>query len=281
MPELPEVETILRGLLKKLGEKPKIKAVVFCSEHQNIYRETSRRQLKETLPGKTVHKIHRTGKTLLFALGAKLTLTIHLGMTGKILLHEQASSEPLPKHTHLKILFSNGCEVHYIDPRRFGRVRLIPASAQAVAKTLSLGPDPLKEKISWQDLKERLSCHRLNIKSTLLLPQVVAGIGNIYASEILYEAKIDPRRPANSLKDREIQLLHQNTKKVIKKAVQDRGTTFSDYRDEKDNRGGFKPQVYGREGLPCGNCGKKIERIVQGGRSTFYCPKCQKTANSQ
>lgn len=275
MPELPEVETIRRGLIKKLGDKPTVKAVVFCTAHENIYPGTSRRRLKANLAGRELHRINRAGKTLLFDFGPKLTLTVHLGMTGKLLLHEKASNEPLPKHTHLKILFHNDCEVHYIDPRRFGRVSLLTEPAPTVIKKLSLGPDPLQEKITWEELKERLARHRKDIKSTLLLPQVIAGIGNIYASEILYAAGIDPRRPANTLKDQELKELLHHIKMVLRKAVKHRGTTFSDYRDEKDGRGGFKPKIYGREGLPCKVCGKKIERITQGGRSTFYCLRCQ------
>lgn len=276
MPELPEVETIRRGLVQKLGDQPRVAAVVFCSAHRNIYQDVSRPRLKEILLGRKLLNIRRVSKTLLFDLGAHLTLTVHLGMTGKLLLHEESSTLPLPKHTHLKILFTNGWELHYVDPRRFGRIKLYNESAKAVAMMLRLGPDALEEKISGADLKKKLARHRKDIKSILLLPQVVSGIGNIYASEILYEAKLDPRRPADSLKDKEVQELLRNIKKVIKKAVQNRGTTFSDYRDEKDNRGGFKPKVYGREGLPCGNCGNKIERMVQGGRSTFYCPRCQR-----
>lgn len=275
MPELPEVETIRRGLSRKLVNKPKVEAVIFCSTHRNIY-ETPRRRLKETLPGRVLYRINRAGKNLLFDLGSHLTLTIHLGMTGKLLLHEQTSPLPLPKHTHLKIRFSNGCEVHYVDPRRFGRVKLYHQPAGTVAKKLRLGPDALEDNIKWEELKTSLGRHRKDIKSTLLLPQVVSGLGNIYASEILYEARIDPRRPANTLSDEEIQSLLHNIKKVIKQAVQNRGTTFSDYRDEKNVRGGFKPRIYGREGLPCEACGKKIEKIVQGGRSTFYCPRCQR-----
>lgn len=277
MPELPEVETIIRDLIPALTGQ-RVKSIV-----QSAYklRMSMPKNLNKKLSGAVIERVSRRAKYILISLSCGECLVIHLGMTGT--LRVPSTGDRLrenPAHLHLKIKFGSGDELLFCDPRRFGLVTLVPQEGlESHPLFARLGPEPLEKEFSARYLEKFLEGRRIAIKPLLLDQSAVVGIGNIYASEALFLARIDPRRPAGELAGREISALVLAIKRVLRKAIEAGGSSLRDYRKLDGQRGGFQKEfsVYGREGLPCSGCVCKVQetggvvKIIQGGRSSFYC----------
>jgi formamidopyrimidine-DNA glycosylase len=276
MPELPEVETVVRTLAPHLvGQR--ISAIRHLRsdivEPRNI-------DLAHLLQDRRVTAIQRRGKKILIRLDGDETLCIHLGMTGRLTI-EQATA-PIKLHTHLIADLSNlksqisNLQLRFVDPRRFGGIWWL---CNGEADDTTLGPEPLK--IRPNQLVARLAKTRRAIKTALLDQRLVAGIGNIYADESLFHSRIHPTTPANRLTREQIVRLNRAIKLILRRAINHRGSSLRDYVDADGEEGAFQllHRVYGREGEPCPRCKKSIKRIVLGGRSTHFCPKCQRPSS--
>lgn len=278
MPELPEVETIRRGLEGRL-EGRSIRAVRRSGQRL-------RRPLQpalEALEGGRFTGVRRRGKYLVLDLAGGDCLVVHLGMTGRLLLQETAERQASP-HDHLVLDLDGGSRLVFSDARRFGFVDLV-RKGDDHPFLAGMGPEPLDRGFTSGVLMERAArtaagrpC-AVPVKSRLLDQAVVAGVGNIYACEALHGAGVDPRREAASLSAGEYDHLAQAIRAVLAQAIRAGGTTLKDYRGADGAEGGFQAQlrVYGREGCPCmrPGCPGTVERIVQAQRATFFCPVCQ------
>jgi formamidopyrimidine-DNA glycosylase len=257
MPELPEVETLCRQLNKKISGKKILSTEVFDDKLTNI-KDVKRRK---------VVTVERRGKMIAIFLDDGNVIFIHLRMTGRLLWQEISAK---PKHSRWKMSFADG-NIFLVDPRRFATIK--------VAK--EKGNDAGREIFRDFDLKTFISAHgsrKAKVKTLIMDQRVVNGIGNIYACEILHEACIHPERAAATLKEAEWKKIFHQAKEVLKKAIGKRGTSISDWRDLYGRKGENQRElkVYGQEGKQCMLCGGTVRRIKQGGRSTFYCPGCQK-----
>ncbi|MHB9096553.1 MAG: bifunctional DNA-formamidopyrimidine glycosylase/DNA-(apurinic or apyrimidinic site) lyase [Syntrophales bacterium] len=259
MPELPEVETLCRQL----------NGIIPGEEILAVEILDSRLGKVPSLIGKKVVSVHRRGKWIRSEMENGLTAALHLRMTGRLLW--QPDGAPLPPHTRLIITFAGG-RVVLIDPRRFAVFCVLP---EDTAPTCLANP---LEGIPACRLREIAHGRRLPVKSFLMDQRFIAGIGNIYACEILFMAFVDPRRPAGSLTAAEWRKVEKATAAVLLRAVACRGTTVSDWRDLFGASGTNQEhlEVYSREGEPCRRCGDRIERTTMGGRGTWFCPSCQK-----
>ena len=274
MPELPEVETV-RRLLEESVVGRTVRAVSLSGLK---LRERIARDLPRRLAGRRLLAARRHGKYLLLDLDQGLTLLSHLGMSGRWLFYPAAPRTRLP-HVHARLRFTDGSQLWFQDPRRFGLLRLVPASGLADDPSLSLlGPDPVAEPPSGGSLHTLARNMRVNVKGFLMDQRRVAGIGNIYASEILHRAGIDPRTPAGKIAAESWNSIARETSAVLAEAIARFGTTFSMYRTLWNEPGTYGDQllVYDRSGEPCRRCGTPIRRIVQGARATFFCPHCQR-----
>ena len=282
MPEMPEVETVRRGLTPHLSGS----VVSFVDLRRPNLGFPFPDNFEEILIGAKIERIDRRSKYLLFRLSNGYTWMSHLGMTGVWTV----GSEGKGKHDHVYFEFDDGMKTAvYTDHRRFGFMDIFETSNESEQKWLAtLGPEPLTEDFTVQVLKSNLHGKRSPIKSALLDQRVVSGLGNIYVSEILSRSKISPIRSAAEVAGKsnrvntKIQRIFENTNQVIAEAIMVGGSTISDFRgvSGESDLGYFAQQfrVFNREGEECikENCKGKILRIVQSGRSTFYCPKCQK-----
>jgi formamidopyrimidine-DNA glycosylase len=282
MPELPEVETIARGL-GPLVVGRRVEAVWGSGKPLHLRRKVDLRGLRALAIGRAITAARRTGKYLLLALGpapgapprgpGDPGIVIHLGMTGR--LRVLAAGAPRTPHTHLALRLDDGHELRFADARRFGWVE--PATSLAASPTLArLGPDPLAA-LDVPALAAALDGVRAPIKAFLLDQRRIAGLGNIYVSEALYRARIHPTTPAGRLRRRAPDLL-EGIVGALEGGIARRGTTLRDYVDAGglpgDNAAALL--VYGRAGEACGRCGGVIRRRTDAGRSTFYCPGCQR-----
>lgn len=265
MPELPEVETTVRLLRRDLVghrfERVSLKWPRQCPTPGILRRE---------LPGRQVAALSRRGKFIVVHLSpADRTLLIHLRMSGQLSV-QHASVLPDP-HAHTVFSLDGGLELRFSDTRKFGRVYLVRDPGEVLAK---LGPEPLDSAFNPKWMRERFEGRKRAIKTLLLEQSIVAGMGNIYADESLYRARIDPRRPARTLTSREIRALHSAILAVLREAIEHQGTSF----DWVYSGGAMQSRlrVYGRKQQPCSKCGTSIERIVVGQRSTHLCPRCQR-----
>ncbi len=273
MPELPEVETVRRSLTDLVLHK-EIKAVeIFKPAILALGDEAA----YAGLVGCELAEIGRRGKYLLFKLNepADLLWVVHLRMTGKLLYHQQP--EPLQKHDHARLQFADGSELVYNDTRAFGRFWLTQDAAQ-VSGLNSLGLEPIDAEFSaayWQEKIKRRP--KTQVKVALLDQTVVAGLGNIYADEVLFQAGVHPERPLGSLTDEENQRLAQAMREILQASIEQRGTTFRDYVDGNNQKGGYQEflRVFQKLNQPCPNCGQQIQRIKVAGRSSYFCPHCQ------
>ena len=267
MPELPEVETVARSLQPLVGQK--IMRLEIINPVIVKQQDFSPRELW----GKTVTRITRRGKFLIIETGTGLSLVVHLGMSGRFYLDDPGN--PRPKHTHAFFLLENGRELRYFDPRRFGGIWLTREPFKVMDH---LGVEPLGPGLTREYLSGVLQRRKVVIKNLLLNQQVIAGIGNIYADEILHRAGIRPERPANSITGDEIESLYRAIIDTLEEGIANRGTTFRDYRDGMNLPGSFQDylHVYGREGQPCPGCGRPVTRVVIGGRSSHFCEHCQR-----
>ena len=292
MPELPEVETIARGLDKRVAGDV-IESVWIGPKPEPL--KSPAREIARTLEGARISSVHRVGKHIVLELanggkpkGAgkkqpKQTSTtqwiVHLGMTGRLVVAEPELETA--KHTHLVAKLSSGRELRFEDPRRFGRlsVRYEPASDRATldgGHAWAGGREPLE--IGFKDFAQLFSGRRTPIKSALLNQKLLRGVGNIYADESLFRAGVRPRRRAARATGAELQKLHRGLQEVLNEAIAAGGSSVSDYVDADGDEGFFQLQhrVYGREGEPCLVCKSRVKRVVIAGRSSHYCPKCQK-----
>ena len=274
MPELPEVETVRRHLEATIPGRT-IRSVRLSGKR---LRAPVSRGLDRRLRGRTFVAVRRHGKYLLADLDGGLTLISHLGMSGRWLFMKRPPAK-LPPHVHARIAFTQSGELWFQDPRRFGLLELVNTGAVSRSPGLSqLGPDPIASPPTGESLRA-IGCRaRTPIKTFLLDQKRIAGIGNIYASEILHRAGVDPRRRAMALSAADWKAIAGETSAVLEEAIARMGTTFSAYRTLWNEPGSYGSLllVYDRGGEPCRRCGTPIRRVVQAQRSTFFCPACQK-----
>lgn len=264
MPELPEVETVVRGLRGPLLGRTFTGVEVTWP---NSIR-TPVPEIKSRLPGQRIEAISRRGKYLQFHLSGGDTLFIHLKMSGSLLV-EPADQPPHP-HVRTTFALDNGYELRFKDARKFGRVYLVTEPAQVVGR---LGPEPLAEDFTSEDFKALFRGRKGRLKPLLLNQEFIAGLGNIYTDESCFLAGIDPRRPAHTLTGAELERLYQAARQVLQHGITSKGASFDDVYRGGEFQEHF--QAYGRAGQPCYTCGSPIQRIVLGGRSTHFCPRCQ------
>ncbi len=270
MPELPEVETIKNELLPHVIGR-RVTDVTLCWE--GIVRKPSPEEFCSRLIGERVTGISRRGKYLIFRLSSGEALIIHLKMTGSLLLNH-ASDTP-GRFIRAVLHLDNDCQLRFRDPRKFGVMWLVEEASRVVAK---LGPEPLEDSFTAQVLTERLARRKAPIKPVLLDQNFVAGIGNMYADEALYDAGIHPLRPASSLSGEEIVELHHAIRQVLRAAIGNKGASVANYYRPGGElgRAHFEFRVaHGLGGEFCQRCGTPIERIVVRNRGTYLCPKCQ------
>jgi formamidopyrimidine-DNA glycosylase len=272
MPELPEVETIVRRLRLTLTGK-KIKSVQVL--YPGILR-CSQKVFIQTLTGTIIREIRRKGKFILFDLTSDATLILHLKMTGQVFI--EPPSVPADRHSHVIFSFvSSDFQMRYRDIRKFGFLDLFRANHTGSNPYLSrLGPDPFE--ITPNQLVKIILPRKRAVKSILLDQSLISGLGNIYVDESLFQAKIHPLTRAETLSPIRIKALHRIIKKILAQAISEQGSTLRDYRRPDGLSGGFQNyhKVYGRTGHPCPFCRKPIAKIRVAGRGTHYCPGCQK-----
>jgi formamidopyrimidine-DNA glycosylase len=271
MPELPEVETIANGVHRRVRGNSIVSASF--SHHKEPFK-TPPAAMAEALPGLRIGAVRRVGKHIVVDLTGKTgrkpvnQLLVHLGMTGRLLV--SAPEAPLAPHTQAILRLSSGRELRFVDPRRFGRLEFLEGAAFA-----GPGSEPLT--IPLDDFVALFHGRKLAIKAALLNQSLLHGVGNIYADESLFRAKIHPTRIAGRLSRERLARLHKALRTVLQAAIRAGGSSVSDYVDADGEAGYFQIQhkVYGREGLPCRVCGTPVRRIVLAGRGTHFCPHCQ------
>lgn len=268
MPELPEVETVRRTLLPMVGD-----TIAAVQVRERRLRSPISTDFEHRLVGSTVTDIDRRGKYLLFRLSSGECVLAHLGMSGSMVL--QPTGAERQRHDHVVMTLASGRELVFNDPRRFGLLKL--GKVETFAELQRVGRDSLAELPSANVLKELCERRRKPIKNLLMDQQLLGGIGNIYANEILFHAGVRPRRQAAGLSRRELERVATAIAAVLSDAVRLGGSSISDYRDGTGKPGYFQIEhrVYDRGGQPCRSCGTSIRRLVLVGRSTFYCPRCQ------
>ncbi len=274
MPELPEVETVKRSLEGKLKGKTFAGAEVYLDK---IVKDIDPVDFDQKLKGKKITGIERRGKYLIFYLTGGLAMVVHLRMTGQLLYCSPEQEKA--KHTHVIFHFSDSDQLRFVDQRQFGRIHLVPVKELDNLPGLkSLGVEPLGKTFTREFFKKELRNRRTKIKPLLLDQTFVAGIGNIYADEALFRAMINPERVAATLSPRETARLYMAIKEVLQEGIENKGTSIKDYLDGEGNQGTNQNnlRVYGRHGEPCVKCGKTVEKKSIGGRSSHFCPKCQK-----
>jgi len=300
MPELPEVETIRRDLAKKILDK-KIKDIFVLDKrtltpvrHRSDIRQMSNgaRRFKKILIGKSFVGIERRGKLLIFKLNTNKFLLVHLKMTGQLIYekkgnskkqseiivggHEDKNFKQVDKYARVVFEFEDSSKLYFNDLRIFGYLKIINEKELEKVKE-GFGVEPLSPAMSPAKSMAMFKNKKTTIKAFLLNQKNIAGIGNIYTDEICFACGILPTRKVNTLNKKEIELILKNTKKILKLAIEKRGTTFNNYRDSNGNKGNFVSflKVYGRQGQKCQKCGGEIKKIKVAGRGTHYCPVCQ------
>jgi formamidopyrimidine-DNA glycosylase len=286
MPELPEVETVARGLQLAVAGRRILSVTLgktdFIDNPQDLERE---------LPGREIRSVERYGKFMLLRLqrsGAgtsesgeiesETALLVHLGMTG--MLMPVLADEPHKKHTHVFMVLDDGRELRYIDPRRFGRMAYL-AGEVLVEELKRFGADPLE--VDREEFIKRIRSRKSRIKALLLNQEVLRGVGNIYADESLWRSKIHPASMASKLTPKQVAELYRALQAILQRAIAMRGSSISDFVDAKGEPGEYQQhhRVYGREGKPCFRCKTPIRRIIVAGRSSHFCPFCQKAPRTR
>ena len=280
MPELPEVETVMRGLSRLLLGR----TLTLAATHREGMRWPFPPGLAARLTGARVESFRRRGKYMLMRLSGGDSVLIHLGMSGRMVARPVGSNLPPPPHEHLVMQTDDGQRVGFSDPRRFGSVDLVPTAAEDSHRLLAgMGPEPLEEGFTPGILAAALTGKKTPIKAALLDQRVVAGLGNIYVAEALFRAGLSPRRLAHTIPGARAEKLVPAIKAVLEEAIEAGGSSLRDYVQADGELGHFQDRfhVYDREGAPCPLCPgpptcRGVSRIVQSGRSTFYCARTQR-----
>lgn len=303
MPELPEAETIVRGLRPAVVGRTISSAEVV---HADVLREP-RGPFARKVAGRRIVEIGRRGKNVVMRLDAGRVLAVNLGMTGRLL--PSGKNGPRPElrdrsagadrrraggdrvasaaragdasHPAVRFRLDDGGTLVFDDTRRFGTVECL-SEQEWRRRSERMGPEPLDGTFTGDSLWARLKASRSPVRSWLLDQRRIAGVGNIYANEALFLAGVHPRRPANGLSQDEARALHRGVRRVLREAIDAGGTTLRDYRDASGGEGRYATRllVYGREGEPCSRCRAEVGRVVFGGRSAFFCPSCQPPGRS-
>jgi formamidopyrimidine-DNA glycosylase len=275
MPELPEVETIKRTLETKIKGLTIKAPEVFLPK---IIKTPGLQELSARLPGKKIKKLERRGKYLLFHLSENLALVIHLRMTGSLVY--SLPNAPFAPHTHVIFHLDNGDQLRYSDLRQFGHISLVQANELInIPGLANLGLDPFDPNFTRDHFKKELKRKRATLKPLLLDQSFVSGLGNIYADEVLFRARLHPQRQSHTLIPREATRLFCAIREILQEGIENRGTSIKDYVDGNGKAGNYQNllKVHNRAGEPCFKCGKPIKRTRLGGRSTYFCPSCQRT----
>jgi formamidopyrimidine-DNA glycosylase len=280
VPELPEVETIARGLDHRVG-RDVIESVWLGEKPEPL--KSSAGEIVSVLEGSRIVRVRRVGKHIVFDLERKrqdgrarqqrAQWIVHLGMTGRLLI--AAPDSQVLKHTHAVIRLASGSEVRFVDPRRFGRLAVARVGVKTGQGFAAPGDEPLESQID--HFISLFRDRKTPIKSALLNQKLLSGVGNIYADESLFRAGIRPRRQAALLRRDQLRRLHGALQQVLREAIAAGGSSISDYVDADGKKGLFQVQhrVYGREGEPCLVCATTIKRVIIASRSSHYCPHCQ------
>ena len=270
MPELPEVETIKRDLQSLIVGK----TIVDINGDTPKQVQPSLKLVKKAVVGKKIKTVERRAKNLQIILENNQALLVHLKLTGRLLYRHH--SDPPDKWVHVTLFFKDGHELRFSDSRKFGWFKL---AGKEDLKQLGreFGPEPLHG-LGLKEFEEILASTSRAVKILLMDQKRIAGVGNIYACDALFLARIDPRRPANDLSEKEAERLLEALEKVLRAGIKYRGASDQYYLDALGKKGSYQDHflVYGRKGEPCFDCSGKVERMVVGGRGTFFCPKCQK-----
>jgi formamidopyrimidine-DNA glycosylase len=277
MPELPEVETVRRGLALRMEGR----RLARVEQRRPDLRFPLPRRFRERLEGRRVVRLGRRAKYLLVHLEGGEALLVHLGMAGRMVLVDPAAPTPPDPHDHVVFTLDDGTQIRFNDARRFGCMDLVAEAALGAHRLLKdLGPEPLGNEFSGPALEERLAGKRSPLKAALLDQRVVAGLGNIYVSESLFWAGLSPRRLAGTVKGPRAEKLAFAIRDVLGRAIAAGGSSLRDYVQASGELGYFQHEwaVYGRTGEKCPECActQGIRQIVQGGRSTYYCAKRQR-----
>jgi len=265
MPELPEVETVTRTIAPRVTGRRILMAEFRCLR---VLRGGDPDRMAAALAGRRILGLERRGKFMLMGIEGGACLTIHLGMTGKLLFNAVPG-----KHSHAIFTLDDGALL-YDDPRQFGCLELSPGAPPRLER---LGPEPLE--VSFSDFLARLARRKTRLKALLLDQRFLRGLGNIYADEALFRARLHPLAPASRLGRERARRLYDAIRRVLRQAIAAGGSSISDYVDGDGRRGFFQfhHRVYQRTGEPCARCGARIRRILVAQRSTHYCPRCQRT----
>lgn len=273
MPELPEVEVIKRGLLRHL---PGRKIIEIVAGNKKLRLPMPRKNLKKFIQGTRIKSVDRRAKFLLITMDNGAILIIHLGMTGRLGIFPADS--PREKHDHLRLQLDNGMQLRFNDIRRFGSIQVNPPDKGLDNTMLShIGPEPFGEEFSPLYLHQLAAGKSRPVKNFLMDSSVVAGIGNIYASEILFHAGLNPGKKIGRISKIEWEKVIVSTRHVLMKAIDSGGTTISDFVNESGRSGYFQLELrtYGRQGKSCYACSTPITKTIMAGRPTFFCPQCQ------
>jgi len=276
MPELPEVETVARGLQREVVGRTIVGLVLNKTDFID-----DPAALEARLPGRRILAVERFGKFMLIRLGPPESpqqdhdegaLLVHLGMTG--MLRPQPVNVPQLKHTHVVMHLDDGRELRYVDPRRFGRMAYLSGEVLH-DELLRFGADPLE--VTLDEFTRRIRQRHARIKALLLDQTVLRGIGNIYADESLWKTKIHPAQLGVRLKPEQVARLYRELQKILRRAIELHGSSISDFLDAEGEPGEYQQhhRVYGREGKACSRCKATIRRVIVAGRSSYYCPRCQ------
>ena len=273
MPELPEAETIVRGLRRAVVGERIVRAEV---RKPDILRE-AKRSFSPKVRERTIVAVERRAKNVLIRLDAERLIAVNLGMTGRLLpFRSPPRGSARPTHVAVRFRFASGGVLLFDDVRRFGTVECL-TTAEWQPRSDAMGPEPLADDYRAEALQQGLRRSRTPVRSWLLDQRRIAGVGNIYAAEALFLAGIHPRTPADQIDPARAKALHGSVRHVLRDAIEAGGTTIRDYRTAEGEMGAYAVQlfVYGRDGEPCLRCGSTVARMVFANRSAFFCPTCQ------
>lgn len=289
MPELPEVETTVLDLKRKVLQRTFLD---IWTDAPKLIKKPNLTEFKRRLKDKKIEDIKRKGKFIIFYLSCNERLLVHQKLTGHLLVGQWKKEkgkwvpqskglleDPMNRFIHIIFFLDNGLMLALSDLRKFARIELLTKEELDNLKDIQeLGLDPLDKNFTLKKFQEIIKGQKRKIKQVLMDQKLISGIGNIYSDEILFRARVHPFKPANKLNPNEIKEIYANIKSVLKRAIKLGGESISDYRRPDGSKGNFDKErkVYRREGQPCYVCGTKIERKKIGSRSTYFCPKCQK-----